>query len=367
MPPKYTTHTQNPVLKTINADTKLFEFPHSTERNLHSQLFGNDAGTATKISCDSSGNLSTSDTNITSGNDDTLANAQQVGLYAHDSSNNWRALQVDSNEALKTTNVHINAGASQSSRSSAQIVQVLAKDDSASTLSTMNLDSSGNLKTADTTQHFLTGLLSTKAQQLDIKNSTANIDAKIAKSPVVSSDGTTSAQIVMACGSNDGTNLRTIATNDTGDVRSLLIGTDSGGNTQEVKTSNNGNLIMEVEHSWDTETLLTSTTLTAGSAITTNALDIGQGISHEYNDITFFVDNSNTSVSISIQPQSSPDGTNWYVSSAGTSVSTTQAKSFICSDNCLNFGRANRYLRLRIVNNDALLSTDVAVQSGRYK
>jgi len=184
---------------------------------------------------------------------------------------------------------------------------------------------------------------------------------------VISSDGTTQEQRVMVCGSNDGVNLRTLACNDNGDVRSLLVGTDNGGTTHEVQTSNNGILIVELDHSWETETLLTTTTLTAGSATTTNTLDMGQGVSHELDDVTFFVDNSNTSVSISIQPQSSPDGINWYVSSAGTSVSTTQAKSFICSDNCLNFGRANRYMRLRIVNNDASVSTDVSVQSGRYK
>jgi len=216
--------------------------------------------------------------------------------------------------------------------------------------------------------------LATKAEQQtantslnNIDNSTASIDGKLAKSVVVGSDGTTSAQIVMACGTNDGTNLRTIATNDNGDVRSLLVGTDNGGTTHEVKTSNTGNLIMEVEHSWDTETLLSTTTLTAGSDTTTNTLDLGQGVSHELDDVTFFVDNSNTSVSISIEPQSSPDGTNWYVSGAGTSVSTTEAKSFISSDNSLNFGHANRYMRLRIVNKDASLSTDVSAQSGRYK
>lgn len=364
MPPKYTTHTQNPVLKTINADTKLFEFPHSTERNLHTQMFANDAGTATKLACDSSGNLNVS------------VEADNIGLATEAKQDTMIGLLEGQTPALNRTHaipVQIMVGDAGGNydalRANGQ--DLLVKIDDMDSDCAVNSGLATSSK-QDTT-HFLMGLLATKAEQLDqgtsltnIDNSTANIDGKIAKSVVVGSDGTTSAQVVMACGSNDGTNLRTIATNDTGDVRSLLIGTDNGGTTHEIQTSNSGVLITEIEHSWDTQTLLTSTALSAGSAITTNAIDIGQGISHEYSDINFFVDNSNTSVSISLQPQSSPDNINWYVSASNTSVSTTQAKSFMCADTCFNFGQS-RYMRLRIVNNDASLSTNVAVQTGRYK
>ena len=54
---RFTQNINNPILKTINASSGLMEFPTSTERHLDTQLFGDDAGTATKVAVNSSGHL----------------------------------------------------------------------------------------------------------------------------------------------------------------------------------------------------------------------------------------------------------------------------------------------------------------------
>lgn len=263
------------------------------------------------------------------------------------------------------------------------------------------------------TTHFLLGLLATKAEQLNqstnlinIDNSTANIDGKILKSNVIASDGTTSVQTVQICGSNDGTNLRTVKTDgngslivdvsadavissngiteeqrvmicgsndgtnlrtvsvyDTGELRSVAYGEDSLGDIYPVKVSDSGTLQMEIDHTWKTN-LLGSYSLTAGSgnAILTDAVDIGNGKSHEYTRVQFFLTNS-AGISVDIQGQASYDGTNWYTNGKGTSLNSNQINIYFCQS-CLDIGDV-RYMRLRVVNNTATAST-ITVNTGIY-
>jgi hypothetical protein len=54
---RFTNNINNPLLKTISSGNGLMEFPLSTERNLHTYLHGNSAGTPVEIACNSSGHL----------------------------------------------------------------------------------------------------------------------------------------------------------------------------------------------------------------------------------------------------------------------------------------------------------------------
>lgn len=281
-------------------------------------------------------------------------------------------------------------------------------------LTLTNIEGSVSTSAKQDTTHFLMGLLATKSEQANqgtsltnIDNTTSNIEGKILKSNVISSDGTTSTQTVqicgtndgtnlrtvktdgngslivdvsqdgiitsdgvteeqrvMICGSNDGTNLRTVSTYDTGEIRTVIHGEDAGGDIHPLVVSNSGTLITEIEHTWQTETLENATPLAGGgTALTTGTYDVGNGISHEYNAAVFFITNS-ANMSIDVQPQNSYDGTNWFVSAAGVSVTTTQNKSYMCQNECFKLGQP-RYMRLRIVNN-GVSSTNITVLVGAY-
>lgn len=285
---------------------------------------------------------------------------QAVSLYAHDEDETAReklkSLVCDSggNLAVSVVSTVLPEGVATEAKQDTMI----------STLST---------SAKQDTTHFLMGLLATKAEQanqstnlINIDTSTANLDVKITKSAVVASDGTTSAQTVQVCGSNDGTNLRTMSVYDTGELRTVMHGEDHTSNIHPLVVSNSGTLITEIEHSWDTEILENATPLAGGgTALVTGALDLGQGISHEMTEAIFYITNS-ANMSIDVQPQSSYNGTDWFVSAAGTSVTTTQNKSFMCQNNCFKFGMSPRYMRLRIVNN-GVFSTNITVETGRYK
>ena len=54
---RFTQNINNPLLKVVNADSNLYEFPTSTNRHLDTQLHGDDSGTTRKVAVNSSGHL----------------------------------------------------------------------------------------------------------------------------------------------------------------------------------------------------------------------------------------------------------------------------------------------------------------------
>ena len=111
-----------------------------------------------------------------------------------------------------------------------------------------------------------------------------------------------------------------------------------------------------------TSTNLMSVEAIAGGAITTStAVDLGDSL-HVPRDITVYINNS-AQVASSITPQSSTDGSTWYICTASKVFSAGRAIYFsLVNDLATPVGR---YLRFSIANTSGS-SSNYSVKVGRY-
>ena len=158
---------------------------------------------------------------------------------------------------------------------------------------------------------------------------------------IITTDGTTSEQRVMILGNHNG-NLRTLACGDGGQLQT------------------------EVDHSWDnTNTLINAVPVGAGASTTSSTFDLGQGVSHEIGNVEFFLTNS-ASLDVQIDPEVSPDGTNWFSIVNAPSVNTNkQFTAFAQEEIGITVG--HRYMRFIATNNDGLSSTNITLKVAYYK
>jgi hypothetical protein len=260
--------------------------------------------------------LSNIDTKITAGDDDTLTTAQQVAIYARKDTTptGLRALKASDDGTLHTfdggLNAKITCGADASLSLATQVLNYgrFAND---GTLKAMKVTSDGSIITAP------------------------------AGGTIITSDGTTSEQRVMILGHYNG-NLRT------------------------VKVGQDGELITEVDHSWDNTNVPINNVTLADGASTSGTFDLGQGVSHEIGNLEIFVTNS-AQVLIDIAVEVSPDGVNYYSPYNAFPISTTNgALSFAQGDIGATIG--NRYFKFTITNNDGMgTSTDVTLTVAYYR
>jgi len=159
-----------------------------------------------------------------------------------------------------------------------------------------------------------------------------------ANNDIITIDGTTTEQRVMCNGNHNG-NLRTL------------------------RVSSDGSLYVESEHSW-TSSLIMNTIITAGSQSTSSIVDLGQGKSHEIDNVIIFVYNS-AGQFIDIKPEMSYDGQNWFEDVSNMPVSTSNVN--ICGGQ-EQFGvtRGNRYFKFKVSNLDQN-DTDVNINIGYYR
>lgn len=149
-----------------------------------------------------------------------------------------------------------------------------------------------------------------------------------------------------------------------GELKTVILGEDHTGNILPIQVSNTGVMTVEVEHTWKTS-IVGAYVLPAGigNAIVTDSIDMGNGQSHEYPRLQFFLTNS-AGVSIDIQGQASYDSNTWFTNGMNTSLTSNQINIYFCQSSCLNIGNV-RYMRLRIVNNTTT-STNILLVSGVY-
>jgi hypothetical protein len=183
----------------------------------------------------------------------------------------------------------------------------------------------------------------TETNSTAILADTASLDAKIVTSAPVGSDGTTTAQTVNLMGSADGTNFRT------------------------VKTGTGGELIMEVQHSWDiTNVLINNVAVAAGAQQLSAEFDLGQGVSHEIGRIEVFVDNSaGVSLEIIGATRHTSSGTEYFPHDAPAVTSTEESFTFSQDDVGLSMG--HRFMLFQVENKDGSTSTNVTLRVAYYK
>jgi len=183
----------------------------------------------------------------------------------------------------------------------------------------------------------------TETNSTAILADTASLDAKVVTSAPVSSNGTTSAQTVNIMGSADGTNFRT------------------------VKTGTGGELITEVDHTWDiTNVLINNVTVAAGVQQLSSEFDLGQGVSHEIGRIEVFVDNSaGVSLQVIGAARHTSSGTEYFPHDAPSVTSTEESFTFSQDDVGLSLG--HRFMLFQVENKDASTSTDVTLRVAYYK
>ncbi len=183
----------------------------------------------------------------------------------------------------------------------------------------------------------------TETNSTAILADTASLDTKIVTSAPVSSNGTTTAQTVNLMGSADGTNFRT------------------------VKTGTGGELIMEVQHSWDiTNVLINNVAVAAGAQQLSAEFDLGQGVSHEIGRIEVFVDNSaGVSLEIIGAARHTSSGTEYFPHDAPAVTSTEESFTFSQDDVGLSMG--HRFMLFQVENKDGSTSTNVTLRVAYYK
>ena len=261
--------------------------------------------------------LSNIDTKITAGDDDTLTTAQQVAIYARKDTTptGLRALKASDDGTLHTfdggLNTKITCGADDSITGDLQQNLVYGRYDANGDLKAVKCSSDGSVITAPV------------------------------GAAIITSDGTTSEQRVMILG------------NYNGNLRTLKVGQD-------------GELITEIDHSWDNTNVPINNVALADGADTSGTFDLGQGVSHEIGNLEIFVTNS-AGVNMDVTVQTSPDGTNYFTpyNAFPVMVSST-ATAFAQADLGATIG--NRYFKFIVTNNDGFgTSTDVTLTVAYYK
>ncbi len=183
----------------------------------------------------------------------------------------------------------------------------------------------------------------TETNSTAILADTASLDTKIVTSAPITSDGTTTAQAVNVMGSADGTNFRT------------------------VKTGTGGEVVTEVDHSWDiTNILINNVNVAAGGQQISAEFDLGANVSHEIGRIEVFVDNSaGVTLEVIGAARHTSSGTDYFPHLA-PSVSSTE-ESFTFSQDDVGLSMGHRFMVFQVENKDGSNSTDVTLRVAYYK
>ena len=154
-----------------------------------------------------------------------------------------------------------------------------------------------------------------------------------------------------------------ITTDGTGTEQRVMCNGNYNGNLRTFRVSADGSLLVESEHSWTTSTIL-NTIITAGSTSTSSIVDLGQGKSHEIDNVIIFVYNSLGQL-IEVKSETSYDGINWFEDMYNMNV-TTSNKNFNGGQEKFGVTRGHRYFRFQVTNLSQN-NTDVNIHIGYYK
>lgn len=399
---RFTQNINNPLLKVVNADSNLYEFPTSTNRHLDTQLHGDDSGTTRKVAVNSSGHLKVDIEDATiSGTglatepkqDDMISLLQgqppagnrpkaiPVSLCVGDSGSQHSSLRAVAGDLAvyideMNSDVAVSSGLARSlyQTDGSQKSQAMGTDGASQYQ--IKTNNQGNLQvdvlTAPTTTVSGTVAVSSVAGTVTVDGSGVTQPISAASLPLPSGASTAANQSTanghLSTIAGDTTSLDTKITNGSdatlSSAQQVLAYGNNSGTLRPVKVGANGEQTMEVDHTWTTSTLISLQAVADGASVQGD-FDLGQGISHELTPIKFFVTNS-AGVNVSVVLQVSPDNSNWYDDAAGSEVAVNNT-SFSFTQEDGGAGDGHRYIRCIVTNNHGGgTSTNVAVSVGYY-